>query len=311
MSTTVDESYWLENRWSDTRRNVLKLIQPLSDDVIDEIISNGAPSERAWTRFMDASARALDRCRAACAQHERAGGGSSRAAMYATAVSLLGDSAPLRQELVAARERLAGEDRERIAKACLRSGLHRMRHRASAESEHRAKTWRRLDLISRDVRKDEIRTHRAREGDSRYDARHFEAVRDYIVRVYPTDRNLPRSVESIEDYFGEFSREIAVSEGFEEIPDDAVSAEEIASLPNYDLASVFLENCIGELRGEHAEACAVHLKRGPVVDISVQAYCARVGLDRRKFYRLIETATRMLGDCVRRKFTGVGLGAPA
>lgn len=306
--TTADESFWLEANWATTSRTILKLVHPLCGEVVDEIIANGEPSERTWTRFVNAAALALDRKRRACAQDDGAGRGNSpRRTMYACAVSLFGDAAPMRHELVGARERLSDGAREAVAWACLRSALFRMRHRMSSEIENRSKTWRRLELISAQVMRDRVAKGRARDGDSRCSPEHFEAMADYIGRVYPTDRNLPTDADGVGVFFVEFSSDFATSDPIDDMQGGDMQGEQIEMMPDYNRGMAYLDLCLGELGSPADEVCAVKLQRGAVVDLNASVYCRRTGMERTKFHRILNAAMEALSDCIKDKFAAKSL----
>ncbi|MCU7805625.1 MAG: hypothetical protein KZQ96_20755 [Candidatus Thiodiazotropha sp. (ex Lucinoma borealis)] len=67
-------------------------------------------------------------------------------------------------------------------------------------SAGRLKTWERLDRISRGL----IGENDSR---SRYDYGHFEKLAVYIREHHSKDRNLPRTANTIQDYFDTFCRE--------------------------------------------------------------------------------------------------------
>lgn len=293
---TADEAYWLEHRWPDIKRAVLTIAQPLSHDVVEDIIATGEPTELAWSRFVRKTAAALDRKRAACAEGARSGGRGSRSQMYAIAISLLGIAEPMRKELVGARPRLSGPGRDGVVYSCLRSGLMKMRQEMTAEIGNRAKTWSLLDRISKEVWSDQVARGHVRDGDSRCSEIHYGAVVQRIREKRTGDHNLPKDADGVRGLFGEFY------ELFDDYREEDIEPEDISLLPDYARVRGFLEQCIGGLTGLTAEVFAFSRKvQTSIIDMTQTAFCQRLGIDRFKFNREERRANEQLEACVRDK----------
>jgi hypothetical protein len=285
-----DERHWLESNWTSLSRSVLNIVIPLADEAIEATIAAGQPDDACWTRFVDRAARALDRIRAAIATNERGGSGPGRSAMYAAAISLFGDADPMREELIRAHERLAGQDGPAVAWACLRNGLYRMRLRASADIENRAKTWRRLQPIVALVR-DRAGWHSAYDDpQSRYSDDLCERVAAHVREHHGSDHNLPREADKVKGFFALFCDDFFEPE---EVFD--VDEEDVEMLPDLKRGLIYLRECAQALESPFAEVYETSLHRG---DITVSAFCLQAGMDRRKFHHIRVKAEAQLADCV-------------
>ena len=290
QSLDAEERRWIEENWTVMSRSVLKIIMPLAMDVVDDIADGKTPPESAWRRFADDSARALDRVREASSRSERDGGRGSRSTMYAAAISLLGDIEPMKAELIRAGDKLRGPKSGAVVWGCLRSGLYRMRLRASDDIENRARTWRRLQPIVAAVH-DRQRGFDLRR-DERYSAGVCVAVAAEVRLRHPNDHNLPRNPTAVKEFFAEFCDDFFEPE---EVYD--VEVEDIELLPDRRKAEAFLAACIEALEGRTGEVYRVSRS-----DRSVSAYCLQAGLSRRKFYRIVDEALALLDACIRGKF---------
>lgn len=291
----ADDRYWLESNWTSMSKSVLNIITPLAADVVDAVIIHGQPDDAIWGRFVDRSARALDRTRAALAGNERGGSGRpSRATMYAAAISLLGDAEPMREELVRAGERLGTKDGHGIAWACLRSGLYRMRLRATADLENRAKSWRRLQPIIGAVRAQAGWDEMIDEPEYRYSDDVCERVAAYVREHHPSDHNLPKAKDSVKGFFAQFCDDFHEPEDALDIDEDAVEM-----LPDFRRGYDYLRDCVTGLEPPCDAVYEVSLHRG---DTTVSAFCLKHGMDRRKFHHIRVKAETQLKDCVTDKF---------
>src|SRR6202007_2159058 len=188
---------------------------------------HGQPDSETWFRFVDRSARELEKVRTALAGSERGGlGVPPRSIIYSTAISLLGDSEPMRDELVRAGDRLGGKDAPMIIWGCLRSGFYRMRMRATADVENRAKTWRRLQPIVAQVRERAGWDISDDEFEARYSDDLCTRVAAHIREYHPQDHNLPREPETVKAYFAQFCEDF-----FEPGELYDINAEEVELLP--------------------------------------------------------------------------------
>jgi DNA-directed RNA polymerase specialized sigma24 family protein len=281
---------------------------PASAQLVDEILQGGAISDATWTRFLTASAREFD--------SRRGRSGPQRAVMFEVCIALLGDAGSLRRRLQGG---LKGRDDAptKFLAALLIRGVTDLRHAYISESAHRAVTWSRIDRISRHVQVAAVAAGQARDGDNRCHREHFEAVAQHIRAEHPTDNNLPRTADTMEAYFLKFCADCQVSLPPEELPppEDArpeitwpmVSGDDLGTLTRKEMALRALERCIEGLPDTHRDAVKVQHRIGPVVELNISAYCTRIGIERRAFYRRVEEANPMLLACLE----GSGFGGAA
>ena len=289
----ADERYWLESNWSMTSKSVLNIVIPFCGEVIEAIIVNGTPEPHIWSRFVDRACRALDKVRTALATSERSprtGGAPPRSVMYATAISLFGDSEPMLEELIRAKPRLVGTDAGGVAWACLRSGLYRMRLRASWDVENRAKTWRRLQPIVARICEESGWHLTGPQTETRYSDALCDRVAAYVREHHPTDHNLPRERDLVKAFFAQFCEDY-----FEPEEASDVDAESVEMLPDLRRGLVYLQECKSQLESPLAEVYETSLHRG---DTSVSAFCLKAGMDRRKFHHIRVKAEAILSECV-------------
>lgn len=293
---TSDERYWLESNWTRTRRTLLAIVAPLAADVIDEIAETGAARDESWDAFLGRVARTLDRRRAA-----REGRGGE---IYAIGVSLFGDAHPLRKALEEAGARLIGENALAVRAGALRRGLTNMRHRLTAESEHRAKTWSRLDAISRALTREATAGGAGTDPSGRCNREHFTALAGRLRESWAHDRNLPRTPGAIEAYFEEFCADCApISEsvigGF-----DDLRAADVEALPDKAAKALYLEDCLDRLAPQARRFVEVAYRLGDVLELSVKGFCERENIQRRQFYRLLDGALASLRECLTTRIEG-------
>ncbi len=132
-----------------------------------------------------------------------------------------------------------------------------------------------------------------------------------IVREHhATDRNLPRTLESIEDYFHEFCPDC----GTEEMEEEGESRERrpptlIEALPNVEDLAINLAECLDELEDEQRRFVDVNSQAGRSRRIQRGGLRQRLSIERRRFYRVLERALEALRDCLTAKAAD-GFGGP-
>jgi hypothetical protein len=300
IQITPEERYWLESNWSQTARSILQIMTPIALESLEAIAAAEPTDFALWDALANLSVQELERRRAAS-------GLSGRGRMYATALALFADREPIRKELLAARPRLTGDQPERVLRSCLRRALLTMRYRLTSDSEHRAKTWTRLDRLSRTLHERRVAARLERAEDGRCHDDHIEALRQYILGTPEEDAKghaaeestaipkLPRTLETLRGYFEEFCPDCGAREL------DAVTANEIPQLPDADRKIDYLEDCIGDLEETSRQAVQAIYRLDATPDVSIAAYCKRMGVDRFWLYRQAEKAKALLRLCVEGK----------
>lgn len=282
MSVTEDDREWLANRWPYLRDTVRVVVTRHFAAIIAAAAEHGEIDEESWTAFQHAVARELMESR------------SRNPRLFDTALSFFGSSELLRQTIAAAGDALIGEQGPAVRMVVVKRGLTRMRDAWIGGSEHRGKTWGRLDAISREV---ERRSDRLLGVGGRCSLEHFEELLGHLRAHHSADRNLPRTIESIEEYFHDFCpdcRPVAMPEGFEPVAltleaDDAEGSEAVGAA---------LQDCLDALPEEPRTFVLVHYKMTDPIEFSTAGYCQRNALDRRRFHRVLDRALEALRDCL-------------
>jgi len=280
--TDSDDSRWLTVEWRRTRELMRARIVALGGEIFADIADHGTVTDAAWTGFIERVAKQL--MQRPCPASD-------------CALSLLGDSRPLRQALEASGARLMGEDAPAIRVVAVRRGLTRMRNAAIGGSEHRAKTWGRLDQISRSVA--------GPDATNRCTIAHFRLLAEHLREHHASDRNLPRTIITIEEYFAEFCADCGPSalDSDAEVERPFLPME--ADLPELARSGRFLEECLSQLEDEPGSFVRVHFKMTDPVEFSTSGYCQRQNIDRRRFYRVLEDALSALSTCLTTKAEGL------
>ena len=199
-------------------------------------------------------------------------------------------------------------DPETMLGASLKSHFETMRRELQTEhSPHRLKVWEQIDRISRDIRGVNDEPSAVRSAD------HLQAVLGEIRHRYPKTRNLPRSIDTLESYFLEFSRFFqpeAIDDRLEMTLADerGMTADDLDFLENISGMKPDPLDCFQALPERHAQAfAAAHrlqkdlLPDQPIHFSSARAYYLNEGISKRQFYRLLRTATNLLIACLERK----------
>lgn len=300
-----DETFWYGEGWRSLRRNLVKLCLRESADLLDRLASEDASDaevDLAVRRYVDRLLRAIEERLGAAPGNDR----------WRHGLRLLAKPDRLADALGRQRARFqdGGSDAapEALLGRILRSEFeHCRRILQTAHSHHRQKTWEQVDRISRrllDVG-DGVETRRSRE--------HLAAVLQAIEQDHPQSRNLPRRIETLEDYFFEFCPAYQ-PEALE--PEREASLADERSLGFADLD--FLEEmtgmrpdpivCFEALPEAHAEAFAVAkglqadlLTGGGVAYLNAKAFYTAKRISKRRFYRLVREATNLLVDCLQQR----------
>jgi len=281
-----EERYWLEDNWGRTRGMLVPLLFQHGVDVFEEA-AVGQITEETWRPFLRTTAEAL---------MNRSHGAGSSAAMYKVSLSLFGEPEPLRREIQQAGAKLIGDKAGGVRRAVLKRGLVNMRRSRAADSEHRAKTWSRLDAISRRLHREQA----LRSGPGSYNRcnqDHFQALRDHLKVELADDRNLPRTVKTIEHFFEEFCADCEMA-AQEDIPGLDVGEDNIGVLPQAVRAREYVALCAEALDEDHRRVIEAKFGLGEVIEISTAAFCKREGMDPRRFRRLLDEALAMVAACL-------------
>lgn len=293
MDASEEELQWLAHRWPYLRDSIRVIVMQHYDPVIGEIAEQGSVEDPTWDAFVTAVLRDLDRARA------------RRDQLFATALGLFADPLPLRRALIEAGGQLVGERAPAVRMVAVKRGLTRMRDARLGGTEHRGKTWGRLDAISRLVEKN----HSSDYGPGgRCTMNHFIDLLAHLRLHHAADRSLPRKLESIEDYFQEFCadcRPVSMQgpSGLENVLESSVPAPDEGEglLPGAALGEEALAECLETLDAEAQQFVRVQARLSDPIEFSVASFCQRAGVDRRRFYRVVERAFGALRACLEGK----------
>lgn len=287
MRTTSEEQKWLAYRWSFFRDTVRVIAVKRSAPVIAEIVSGGSASDAGWRDFIAAVLADLAAKR------------QGRDGLFSTALSLFADPTPLRQCLEQAGALLGGEKGAAVRTLAFKRGLTRMRDIYIGGTAHRGASWGRLDALSRKVaQQGEQKTGHAV---NRCTMDHFIDVLDHIRTHHAADHNLPRTLDGIADYFHEFCPDCGPREMDEDTDYDRPPPTLVEALPNLEAQAIHLMDCLDGLEEEGRRFVEVGFKMGNPVELSVSGFCQRLSIERRRFYRVLDTALDALRDCLTAK----------
>lgn len=279
---TVDERQWLTYRWPYLRDAIRVVMTRHCDELVHQIVASGEIPDAAWNDFIRAVLPDLDP------------GRSSRVELCSAALDLLAEPAPLRETLRDGRKMLMADDTGAARIFLIKRGLTRMRDIRLGGTEHRGKTWGLLDRISRELAL-------AQAADTRYELdrcsmEHFIALLEHLRAHHKADHNLPRTLAGIEEYFRDFCDECRE----QVLEDDAAPGlQNPSSLPNSATQGNNLEACLRGLDEEERAFVAIKFELDSVAKpVSVLAYCTRLGIERTRFGRTVQSALRKLHQCL-------------
>ena len=278
MDRSGAEWHWLNNRWASLRDILRNTGMQCCEAVVEEIVACGTIEEGRWRDFtmaMIARLQALVRVDPDCRD---------------TAIELLlGDTALLRRSLIESRKFLAADDTGRGRSLALKRAFARLRDERLGGTEHAGKTWARLDRISRDFAR-----QRALEGGEavrRCTMGHFVELQRHLREHHAHDKNLPRKLKSIQEYFLEYCDECRP------VASDSDPAE-IMALPGAESRGRFVLECFDELAPEEQEYVNVKYRMTDPVELSTKAYCARRQIAERDFNSTLKCAVSKLQLCL-------------
>ena len=307
--TERDERFWYGEGWRQLRRNLVRLCLIESGDLLDVLCMAEARQDN-----IDRSVHAfVDRVLSSIDERARA---TSQTDMWRHSLRLLALPRALSDALIKQRKRFASTERDHDPEAMLGAALkfhfETVRRELQTEhSPHRLKVWEQIDRVSRDILgpNDDPSALRSIE--------HLETVLVALGERYPSSRNLPRSIETLEGYFFEFSRfhepEPLDSERAQSLVDEqAMTFDDLDFLEDVTGMKPDPIGCFEALPKAHAEAFAAahRLMTDLLPDIqtpftSARAYYLSQGLSKRQFHRVLREATNLLIACLERNIQRV------
>lgn len=289
-----DDTLWLELCWSRTRRQLINLVLAEAGMVFEQL-ERPTPD---WRPVTEALARRAEAGR-------RAARGPSP---YPTLLTMLGDPGPLYDVLEASAAYILNADAPEAAlRKLMQRAAARLRAALSPENANRKRVWSQLDRISRDL------AAGPGHNTGRCDSAHFKAVAAHIAAHHGADRNLPRTQETIAEYFMRFCPDCAALprdlEDREDEPGDTTDSNahfeeyDASGLPMAELKARFLEECLEPLPEAHALALLSKYGEG-----SRMSAMDSLGLGRKAFATLLIKIEKTVSDCVTEKARLLGAG---
>jgi hypothetical protein len=279
----TNEEQWLTYRWPYLRDAIRAIFMRHCDIAIRDIVTSGTISDASWKDLIAAALAELGRQR------------SARPDLCAAALDLLAEPAPLRTALEDGRKLLMADDSGAARIHLIKRGLTRIRNIRIGGTEHRGRTWALLDRISREVALAQAAEHRY--DLDRCSKGHFVDLLGHLRANHAHDRNLPRTLEGIEDYFQEFCgdcRDAPLEDGIE-----GRAGSDILALPDAAAQGARLELCLEGLAAEEREYIAVKFELDrSAPGTSVLAFCTRHGIERTRFGRIVQGALEKLNACL-------------
>ena len=281
----LDEDHWYGVGWVRLRKEAVKLTVANSAEFLSDV-ATGNDAKAAVSAWFQRLLKEINR------RVGRSPGG-----MWSFVPSLLADNAAFARRVVTDLPALKGEkcDSEGLQIEPMRAlgqlmtvFLNDARDQLGGTGAHQKAVWRRIRQVS-----DEI----AKSGPwlgpgERCNDAHMHQVLNVLGERFPGDHNLPRTIDTLEWYFGRFCEDCA------NIPTQAVSwlVQDTGVLPR-------VEECLAALARENlqlAEAVAARfgLPLGTVSFLNAQAYRTQRGLSRRQFDQRIEKALPILARCI-------------
>lgn len=305
-----DERYWYGEGWRNLRRNLVRLCLQESGDLLNVLCAENAAS----TDVDQAVHVFVDRILVAISEHTRL---TPHADIWRHSLRLLAMPDALSSGLRRQKEQFSSANRDHdpvaMLGAALKAHFETMRRDLQTEhSPHRLKVWEQIDRVSRDIRglNDDPSVIRTTE--------HLEAVLSALKERYPSSRNLPRSIGTLEGYFFEFSSYHQPEPLNSELSLDLMNDKAQTTFDDLDLLEDVTGlkpdpiGCFEALRKDHAEAFAVaHRLAGDLLPemtttfTSARAYYLSHGISKRRFYRLLREATNLLITCLENKIQRV------
>lgn len=310
--TERDERYWYGTGWPELRRNLNRLCLQESGALLDVILKEDVGDDEIET----AVARFVEHVLAMIQKRLDAHPTADR---WHHSLRLLAKPEKLVSAVIKQQRHFAARNRdlepETLLGTILRSHFEQMRRGLQTEhSPHRLKVWEQIDRVSRELMS---------VGDEplvRLFSDHQEAVLQELGRRFPTSRNLPRCLRTLQDYFDEFcpiAEPDQLGEQHEAVPADEkpdpvlpgerrMTFDELGFLEEVTGQKPDPMACFQELPDAHAEAFAVvHRLQVDLLATDTPFANARAcylgrGISKRQFYRLVREATDLLNKCLNR-----------
>ena len=296
MPSSYDEHHWYGPLgWRTLRKRVLRVFHTQAEELFDSLKSRAVSAEDTVTAFVAGVADTIGGYADQAIRAQLAVGdeGVYPSSMWAFALPLFGDSAPLVKALVAEVHVMRAEadedvDPHRALSTIVRQFLEDARLNLGPESAQRRKNWETMDRVSLEI----ARLNVGNRLSDRCSDEHLMVVRAALKERYPTNKNVNVSLGTLRAYFDEFCPESEYVSAEDADSELLALGEETGIWPTIDRCVEALKNSDFSLW----EALAVKTQTFDDVAVETQAnFLSRVGLSRHAF----EQRCRAAGDRVR------------
>lgn len=282
--TTAPEREWYGTDWRSLRRNLLNFCIAQAQEFLDEVRSDSADVDKVIEAFFE---RLLNRMSDLVV--------NDGVGLWRHALPLFEGRTRfiswIRRDLDALRGLRKKKDKFILPKQALGQILWQYFELARRElvatgrgvSVARIKTWERLDRISRKLAAEPPVT------DQRCAEEHFLELSTYVKDNHPMDRNLPRKVSTIREYFLEFSDaciQFGVPETMQACSTDESELDFISPLQEQNIEAAL------QALDETARACldiAFGTSLSSVSYIDKEAFLVSTGISEQDYRELLET----------------------
>ena len=298
MSSSYDERHWYGPLgWHALRARVLRVFAEQASDLLAELMDQNVPVEEAVAAFLDKVVSAIGGLADQAIRAQLAAGdeGVCPSSMWAFALPLFSDTAPLAKAIVADARILRGQTNREVAplqalRKTVRQFLEDARLDLGPESAQRRKNWEAMDRVSLEIARLNVGTPL---GDRRSDE-HLLAVHAALKEKYPTNKNVNVSLGTLRAYFDEFCPECEWVSAEDADSELLALGEETGIWPTVDRCVEALKQADFSLW----EALAVKTRTfDDVAEETQAAFLARTGLSRHAFEQRSRAAGEMVREC--------------
>ena len=279
------EEYWYGEGWRTLRRNTVSVCLQHAPVLLDTL-DQGKPEsiDSALRHFVGAVLRTME---------ERRGGGQG-SGLWDHAIALFGEVELLTKSVRGVLDfisRFDGDPRVILVPAFTRY-IEKARRACQIGNAARRAVWERLDRISRSL------PAPSGANTSRCNIDHFVEIVEHVRRNHSGDHNLPRTVQTVREYFFEFSTDCR-----QDLSDDIAfglnsSPNDIDVLVSVTGVDIDLERCVMQLPDEFRNLIENRYYSPLASRNHMQLYCQTHGISRSEYYRRHSKALKLLQSCV-------------
>ncbi len=298
--SVYDETHWYSHSgWPRLRGQVVRLACSLVPSLTEDLRTPERTPEEAAEAFVAEVVKAIgeivdrqvsEQLRSPADE----GGLSLSSSLWTYALRLFADTDELAAMLAKEGRVILGQTNRDVSPEdavgrTFKSFLENARREISAESAHRLKVWEAIDRLSREIASHNIGTPIER----RCSDEHIEAVFAWLREHKANDKNLPRKLMKLYEYFDEFCKECSERHEAEYGHELLALHEETRVWPTMDL-------CLDKLRADRVElweVLAVYAGLSDVEGMTQEQYRAAKNLSRHGFEARFREAQALMLAC--------------